>query len=62
VLTGVVTTLLAQGLADFEAAWSAAFLHGLAGAAAADRLGGFGVLAGDVAEAVPEAVRAVRLP
>jgi hydroxyethylthiazole kinase-like uncharacterized protein yjeF len=62
VLTGIVAALLAQGLGDFEAAWCAAYLHGLAGAAAADRFGGHGVLAGDVAEAVPEAVRAVRLP
>ena len=54
VLTGVVARLLAAGLEPFAAAWAAAFVHGLAGTEAARRSGP-GVLAGDVAEALPKA-------
>jgi NAD(P)H-hydrate epimerase len=53
VLTGVVIGLLAQGLAAFEAAALAAFVHG----AAADRMaavsGSSGLVAGDLARALP---------
>ena len=56
VLTGAVGSLLAAGLEAFEAAWCAAYVHGLAGAVAARRIGGPGVLAWDVAEALPEAI------
>lgn len=54
VLTGVIATLLAAGAEPFAAAWASAYLHGLAGAIAA-RGRGCGVLAGDVAEALPKA-------
>ena len=56
VLTGVVAALLAAGLGDFDAAWVSAFIHGRAGSIAASYLGSSGVLAGDVAEALPEAL------
>ncbi|MGH2786276.1 MAG: NAD(P)H-hydrate dehydratase [Actinomycetota bacterium] len=56
VLTGVVSALLAAGLGPFEAAWGAVYLHGLAGAVAAERGGPAGVIAGDVAAAVPAAI------
>jgi len=53
VLTGVVTTLLAEGLDAVAAAVAGVFVHGLAGAAAARAVGGRGVVAWDVAEALP---------
>jgi ADP-dependent NAD(P)H-hydrate dehydratase / NAD(P)H-hydrate epimerase len=53
VLTGLTVALLAQGLGGFEAAWAAAFVHGEAGAAAAERVGTVGVLASDVTAALP---------
>ena len=56
VLTGAVAALLAAGLGAFEAAWCAAWVHGVAGGEAARRIGGPGVLAWDVAEALPGAV------
>ncbi len=56
VLTGAVAALLAAGLRPFEAAWCATWVHGVAGAVAAQRLGGPGVLAWDVAEALPGAI------
>jgi len=52
VLTGVIATLLAQGLAPVDAARVGAYWHGLAGRrAGAERP--VGVVAGDVAEALP---------
>jgi hydroxyethylthiazole kinase-like uncharacterized protein yjeF len=60
VLTGVVTGLLAQGLPAFEAAALAAFVHG----AAADRIaaasGSSGLLAGELARALPAEFAALR--
>ena len=59
VLTGVVVALLAAGLEPFDAAWAAAYVHGEAGAMAASRHGINGVVAWDVAEALPAAIAAV---
>jgi NAD(P)H-hydrate epimerase len=60
VLTGVVTGLLAQGVAAFEAAALAAFVHG----ATADRIaaasGASGLTAGDLASALPAEFDALR--
>jgi NAD(P)H-hydrate epimerase len=54
VLTGIIATLLAQGLTPIEAGRVGAYWHGLAGkAAAATRPAG--VIAGDVAEALGRA-------
>jgi hydroxyethylthiazole kinase-like uncharacterized protein yjeF len=61
VLTGMVAALLAAGLESERAASVAAFVHGEAGRAAAAVHGVTGVLAWDVAEALPEAERAIRL-
>ena len=57
VLAGAIVGLRAQGLGGYEAAVAGAWLHGRAGLAAARRLGASGpVLAGDVCEALSEAV------
>ena len=55
VLTGVVAALLAAGLDPFDAAWSAAYVHGAAGSLASRTLGVNGVVAWDVAEELPAA-------
>jgi len=57
VLTGMAAGLIAQGLLPFEAAAAATYLHGLAGDIAAERIGEACVLATDVAEALPAAIR-----
>lgn len=54
VLAGVITGLLAQGLAPCEAASLGVYLHGLAGDAAREKKGGYSVLAGDIADAISE--------
>ncbi|HYM56102.1 MAG TPA: NAD(P)H-hydrate dehydratase [Solirubrobacteraceae bacterium] len=56
VLTGVIATLLAQGLDGFTAAAAAVWLHAEAGRRAAGRVGAAeGVIAGDVIAALPAA-------
>ncbi len=56
VLTGVIGTYLAAGLGGREAAAAAAYVHGLAGSLARQRVGAVeGVLPTDVLEALPEA-------
>jgi NAD(P)H-hydrate epimerase len=54
VLTGVIGALLARGCDPFSAAWAGAYLHGLAGIVAGEDRG-YGTVAGDVAEALPDA-------
>ncbi len=57
VLTGAVSALLAAGVEDFEAAWASAYVHGLAGSLARAQIGAAGVIAGDVADALPDALK-----
>ena len=52
-LSGLIGALLAKGLGPFEAAALGALAHGLAGRAAAERLGADHVMAGDVIDALP---------
>jgi NAD(P)H-hydrate epimerase len=59
VLTGAIGGLLARGVDPFAAAWSGAYLHGLAGIAAGRALAE-GTVAGDVAERLPEAIETAR--
>jgi len=55
VLTGVVGALLGRGLPAWDAAAAGAFLHGLAGDLAAERVGEEALVASDVVAALPEA-------
>jgi len=61
VLLGVVTGLLAQGLTAFDAAALGAWVHGAAADALARDIGPSGLLAGDLARAIPAAVEALRV-
>lgn len=54
VLAGILVGLLGQGLAPLEAAACAAWLHGRAGDACADRLGQYAMLPTDLLEALPQ--------
>jgi NAD(P)H-hydrate epimerase len=60
VLTGLIAGLLAQGVAPGLAAQAGAYIHGMAGDLAAERLGQEAMLAGDLLERVPEAIRHVK--
>ncbi len=57
VLTGVIASLLGQGFAAFDAARLGAHLHGSAGDLAAAALGEASVIAGDIIDSLPEAIR-----
>jgi len=60
VLAGVLGALLAAGAGPAEAAYAAAYLHGLAGEIATEERGTTGAVAWDFAEALPAAIRRVQ--
>jgi len=62
VLLGLVTGLLAQGLAPFDASVLAAFVHGWAADRIAMRTGPSGLLAEDLVREIPEAADTLRQP
>ena len=57
VLTGMAAALLGQGLSGFEAARLGVYLHGLAGDLAAKEKTQAGMLASDIIEKIPEAIK-----
>ncbi len=59
VLTGIAGGLLAQGVAPILALSAAVYLHGLAGDVAAETRGEAGLVAGDLAAAIPAAIRRI---
>jgi len=59
VLAGAIVGLRAQGVPPFEAAVAGAYIHGLAGELAREHLSGVAVVAGDLLEFLPAAIRAV---
>lgn len=59
VLAGLTGALLAQKVAAFEAATLAAFVHGAAGDLVASRRGSRGALASEIADSIPEVMRAL---
>lgn len=60
VLSGAVAGLLSQGLGPWEAAVLGVFVHGLAGDGLAASRGAAGALAGEVADALPGVLAALR--
>ena len=62
VLSGIIGSLLGQGLCGYHAATLGAFLHGLAGDIAAKELGEFGMIAGDVLARIPKAFLTLQKP
>lgn len=59
VLTGLIAGLVAQGMDVFYAAAAGAYLHGLAGDLVAEQRGRRGLLAGDILEMLPVAIKQV---
>lgn len=57
VLTGMITALVAQGLSGFDAAKFGAYLHGKAGDLAARSKGKAGLIASDIIEYIPKALK-----
>lgn len=59
VLTGIIASLIGQKLDLFEAAKTGVYLHGLAGDIAAREKGEYSMIAGDIIEYLPEAVKLI---
>lgn len=59
VLTGIIAALLGQGMSSFDAARFGVYLHGLAGDLAAREKGEVSLVAGDLIEFFPQAVKRV---
>ncbi len=59
VLTGVIGAFIAQGYRPDLAATIGTFIHGLAGDIAADEIGEFGLVAGDISDRLGRAIRQV---
>jgi len=57
VLTGIVASFLAQGLDVYSAAKYATYIHGLAGDLAARESGELSLIASDLIERIPEAIK-----
>lgn len=60
VLTGVITSLMAQGYEPFDAVVLGCFVHGMAGDMAKDEKGEMGMMAGDILRAIPYAFKALQ--
>jgi NAD(P)H-hydrate epimerase len=60
VLTGMVGAFLGRGMDPLQALQAGVYLHGLAGDLARDDKGEEGLIAGDILEAIPAAIRRVQ--
>ena len=60
VLTGIIVSLLAQGFSPFQAAVLGVYVHGLAGDIAAHDQGQYSMIASDIIEHLPHAIRYIR--
>ncbi|MEK7774635.1 MAG: NAD(P)H-hydrate dehydratase [Candidatus Zixiibacteriota bacterium] len=56
VLSGIIGSLMAQGMSPLKAAIAGVFLHGMAGDIAAESLGERSLIAGDIISALPDAL------
>lgn len=62
VLTGMIASLIGQGLSPFDAAALGVLLHGLAGDVAAAEQGEIGLIASDILSKIPSAVLTAQSP
>jgi hydroxyethylthiazole kinase-like uncharacterized protein yjeF len=59
VLTGIVTSFIAQGIEPMKAAIAAVYIHGMAGDRAVHHLGEYGLMAGDIVREVPFTIKEI---
>ncbi|MCK4353376.1 NAD(P)H-hydrate dehydratase [candidate division WOR-3 bacterium] len=60
VLTGIIAGLLAQGLSLIDSARLGVYIHGLSGEIAAEKLTEYSTIAGDIMNAIPEAIKKLK--
>ena len=58
VLSGIIASLIAQGMQPYNAACLGVYLHGLAGDEAAAKLGEHALMASDIIDALPAILKA----
>ena len=61
VLTGMLASFIGQGLTELEAAKAGAYIHGLAGDIAVESRGEMGLMATDLLDNLPQAIKRLRL-
>lgn len=61
VLTGMITSLLGQGLTTFNAGKLGVYLHGLSGDIAREEFGEYSMIARDLIEYIPQAIKKIKL-
>jgi NAD(P)H-hydrate epimerase len=59
VLTGIIVSLIGQGMESYDAAICGAYVHGLAGDISAGKKVHGNIIASDIIEALPEAMNAL---
>ena len=57
VLSGILVSLLGQGIAPLDAAAAAAWIHGAAGDLCAKELGEYGMTPGDMIQSIPRLLK-----
>lgn len=57
VLTGIIAGLIAQGMETHTASIAGVYIHGLAGDMALEEFGEMGMIAGDIIERIPRAIK-----
>jgi len=60
VLAGIIAGLIAQNVIPFEATKAGVFLNGLAGDLVAEQKGNYGMIASDVIETIPWAIKSIQ--
>ncbi len=61
VLTGIITSLKSQGYSSLHAAVVGVYLHGLSGDLAAKAMGEYGLIARDLIEYLPKAIKTIEI-
>ena len=60
VLTGVIASFLGQGIGAMESAILGVYCHGLAGDLASMKVGEYGIIARDIFEYIPQAIKLIQ--
>ncbi|MEG1068360.1 MAG: NAD(P)H-hydrate dehydratase [Anaerovoracaceae bacterium] len=59
VLTGIISSLIGQGIAFEDGVKAGVFIHGMAGDLARDTLGEYGMIASDIVSMIPTALKTI---
>ena len=59
-LTGIIVSLMGQGLRAFDAARAGAYIHGMAGDLAAEKLGEAGLISSDIVNYIAYAIKKIK--